>query len=179
MFEPVKHQGMTCWADSYRKVGYSGLVLLSVFGNRNAVKAVWATLVGSSGKRNRHESVLVGEHYVRRMDDAVYSTIQAPLGEGQIHMVLLHASATQQSSIFESSFYQMGPSAETRYFARLSQLCPVPLRRKWRDDIWAIGLEGELIVPLEGFGMTIHQIDTTGEKWAPLVQKAIVEGKLR
>lgn len=178
MFETVQHAGMTCWVDSFRKEGYGGLVLLSAFGNRNAVNAVWATLVGNTGRKRADGSVHIGDTYVRRIDDASYATIKAPLGEGLLHVILLHESATQQASMFESGFFQLGPNASERYFPRMSALCPIPLRQEWRDDVWALGLQHKLIVPLEGFGMTVHKIVTSAENWAPVIRDAILEGRL-
>jgi hypothetical protein len=176
MFETVKHQGMTCWADSLRKEGYGSLVFLSIFGNRNAVKAVWASLVGA--KKRHHDNVCVGEHFVRRADDATYATIQAPLGEGLLHLVLLHTSATQQASMFEESFFQLGPNAPEHFFPRMTQLCSVPLKSEWREQVWTIGLRAKLIVPLEGFGLTVHRVHTNTKSWAPVIQQAILDGEI-
>lgn len=176
MFETVQHQGMTCWADSLRTEGYGSLVFLSLFGNRNAVKAVWASLVGA--KKRNQSSVRVGDQHVRRADDATYATIQAPLGEGLLHLVLLHTSATQQASMFEESFFQIGPNASEHFFSRMTQLCSVPLKPEWRAQVWDIGLRAKLILPLEGFGVTVHRVHTNTKSWAPVIQQAVLDGEI-
>jgi hypothetical protein len=173
---PVKSQGMTCWADSSRQLsgGWSGgLVFLSMFGDRNAVRAAWATL--SNRKR---DSVQVGDAYLKKMDEASYSTISAPLGKGSVHLMILHSDMTRMSSSFVTSFYQVGPNAEERFYERFTRLCMVPMRPSWRDEIWKMGTEANLFSLLPGFGLPVYSINTDDEKWAPLVKDALLAGRI-
>lgn len=174
----VTFNGMRSWAESCRFVGYGGLVFLSLFGNRNAVRATWAALVGER-KRRRESYVKIGETHMRLIDDTLYTTVKAPLDTGHLHMILMHSSATRQASAFESFFYQLGPDPRSQFFSRFSQRCPIPLRPEWRDEIWTIGREANLITPIDGHGLTLHRVDTTKDAWAPLVKTAILAGRLK
>lgn len=170
----VEAKGMTCWSDTCRYVGHRDVVLISLFGPRNAVRAAWATFFN----RKRWPSVEVGDDHARRVEDAAYSTIQTPMGK-DLHTIIVHAAATRQHSSFADAFFQVGPRAEERFFDRLARRCPVPMRPSWRDEIWRLGIEKDAIWPLAGFGLPVHHVRTEGEIWAPIVKEALVSGRLR
>lgn len=171
----VTSRGMTCWADSYRQVGYGGIIFLSIFGDRNAVRAAWASLFS----RKKWEGINVGDNHARCTEGAHYSTISSPIGKGSLHAMVLHSSMTRQASTFDTSFFQAGPDGAVRFFDRFSQMCAVPLRPEWREVIWQMGIEAKLIKPLAGFGLDIHEITTETKEWAPLVKDAVLDGRLR
>lgn len=170
----VEAKGMTCWSDSLRTVGYGDVVVLSMFGDRNAVRAAWATIFN----RKRWPCVRVGESSVSRREGEAYSTIQQSLGRGLLHVVIVALKATRMGSTFESSFYQLGPQADDLFFSRLTQRCRVPMRPSWQPEIWKIGVESSAIRLLPGYGLPCYEVDTSTDTWGPLIKDALCSGRL-
>lgn len=169
----VQAEGLSCWSDSCRTQGHAA-ILLSLFGHRNAVRALWARFFNS---KIWTADLRVGLSQYRRIEAATYHTIQAPMPRAQLHVIIVHTLATRQASPFSESFFQVGPEPQERFFEGLTRRCKVPLRPSWREAIWALGLEHGLITPLDGHGLSVHQVQT-GEAWTKVVQQALQEGKI-
>ena len=170
----VEAKGMQCWSDTCRTSGHGVAVLLSMFGNRNAVRAAWATFFN----RSRWPTIRIGEDHVSRMEDAPYSTVQAPLGKGLLHLIVVHGAATRQQSAFDDFFFQVGPRSEERFLDRFARRCPVPVRPSWQGEIWRLGLEKDLIWPLVGHGLPVYHVRTGVDAWGPVIKEAVVSGRL-
>lgn len=178
----IKHEGISCWTDSLRVSSndrYStSLVFLSLFGPRNAVRALWARLFDErSGGLVLDDSPAEYRCGYYLMKGVKYISLSAPLGKQTLHQVVIHPEATHQVSPFLGHFYQVGPSPEERYFARLNRACPVPFRSSWREPLWRLGLQAGLIQALGGFGLPGYRVDTT-DAWAGVVKSAIEKGEL-
>lgn len=169
----VRAQGLRCWTDSFRHHGNSAL-LLSLFGSRNAVRAIWATFFN----RKRWPGIKVGTDEVFRLDEAPYTTIQTPLSKAALHTIIIHSGATRQRGAFLDEFYQIGPDAEKRFWATLTKSCPVPMRDAWQADVWALGLEHEVIDEVDGFGLPLYRIASSGDVWEPIIKAALQSGRI-
>lgn len=171
---------LPCYCDTLRTTGdgYSRkIVLLSLFGPRNAVRAAWAKLSKSASRSGYRESIDVGGQHVAKSNDS-YSSVAAPLERGILHQIIFHHLLGHNAP--DAGFlYQTGPDADQRYFDRLARLCPVPLRSSWREPLWALGREHGAIALLEGHGREVWQVATTGEVWQPIIRDAVVTGGLR
>lgn len=177
----VNANGLECWADSLRVGprtstywGTEPLVLLSMFGPRNSVRAAWASLL--QAKKYRHLSV--GDFNVKLMDDVHYASIQTPMPDRMLHTIILHPLATHQLSPFANGFLQIGSSPEEGYFQRLNRLCPIPLRAEWREELWKAGLQKGLIAPLPGVGIPGYKVSVSKD-WADVVKAGILAGDLK
>lgn len=172
----IDSRGCSCWSDAIRHDG--DIVFLSLFGHRNAVRGIWASIVS---RKRGDPGIWIDSLGVRLRvaDEERYTTISSSLHDrNSLHIVLVHNEATRQSTVTRDRFFQIGPDPSTKYFSRLTQLCRVPMRESWSDAIWQIGLRGKAIVPVFGFGISVHKIDTHVDTWAPLVKQAIVDGVL-
>jgi hypothetical protein len=178
---PVRTGGFTCWCDTLRS--YAGeVVLMSLYGPRNAVRAVWAKL-NSSERRNPTIEIGGGEY--GRAQGVLYATINTPMGGGSdLHTILVDRRATRGGED-KKFYYQVGPDPERRFFARLAERCPLPLRSAWAPDLWELGqatTEDEssspTITKLAGHGLPVYRVATDGASWGPLVKAALLEGKL-
>lgn len=175
----VREGKWRAWCDTVRATARGEIVVLSMFGPHNAVRAIWARMVGS------RLPVVVGaadgmsddDTYKLADDGAGYFRAQAPLDHQRLHTVLLHASTTHHASPFSTQFAQVGPRPEVAYFARLSRFCPVPLRDSWRESLWVLGQREGLIVELQGHGMPGYAVDAT-DAWAGVVRGGIETGAL-
>jgi len=177
----VEIQGsLSCYSDALRVDGHgyhSALVLLSLFGPRNAVRAAWATLVKSSG-RKRTGSIAVGDTRAGLKEGVGYSTVSAPLERGLHHIVIFHPMLSHNAPDL-GYVYQVGPDASRRYFDRLARWCPVPLRTSWCGRLWNLGRQAGAITELAGHGRDVWRVATTREVWEPIVRDAVVSGELQ
>lgn len=178
----VEHKGFECWSDGFRAQG-ADLVFISLFGNRNAVRAVWASLLAEHGRKGYREGVSLGvggrygdERFslARGVD---YTTVSHPLDDRQVHVVLVHPGATTKVSPFDPSFFLLGDTPTVQYWPRFNRMCRVPLRAGWREQVWDLGVTARLIHPLSGMGIAGHAIDV-GDAWAEVVTSALREGVL-
>lgn len=170
---------LTCYSDSLRVRGdgwRAELVLLSIFGPRNAVRAAWAKL--SASTRRGQGSIQIGGKHVAKAEGASYTTQSAPLERGLVHCVIFHQQLGHNAPD-RGFIFQTGPDAERRYFDRLARWCPVPFRGAWRESLWAIGRERGAIAEVAGHGREVWRIDTTREIWEPIVKDALIAGELR
>lgn len=172
---------LPCYSDTLRVHGEeyrSELVMLSLFGPRNAVRAAWANLSKSSGRRGRCGSITVGGRTVGMGEGIGYLTVSAPLERGLLHMVIFHPMFSHNAPDV-GSFYQTGPDAGRRYFTRLARWCPVPLRTAWRSSLWDLGRKHGAIVQAEGHGREAWKVSTLTDTWEPIVRGALTEGGLQ
>lgn len=182
MLLDVKVEGMSAYADVLRfEPGHYGnggsIVLLSMFGPRNAVRAAWARLSESTRKGRHSTSIAVGEFHVSK-GEASYTTISSPLpGRGLTHTVIVHQQL-QRNAPDIGFFYQVGPDADRRYYDRLARYCAVPLRRDWSAALWSLGITAGTVSPVVGHGLEVFRISTDADAWAALVKNAIVSGLL-
>lgn len=172
---------LPCYSDALRVRGdgwRSELVLLSMFGPRNAVRAAWAKLSKASGRRGRRESISVGGKSVAMADGVSYSTVSAPLERGLLHTVIFHPMLSHNAHDL-GFIYQVGPDASRRYFDRLARWCPVPLRAAWRGPLWDLGRAHGAIVEVRGHGREVWHVTTTRDAWEPIVRDALVTKELQ
>jgi hypothetical protein len=172
---------LPCYSDTLRvdRSGHrSDLVMLSMFGPRNAVRAAWANLSKSTGRRGRCGSIAVGDTTVGLSEGVGYLTVSAPLDRGMLHMVIFHPMFSHNAPDV-GSYYQTGPDAERRYFARLARWCPVPLPTAWRSPLWDLGRKHGAIVCADGHGREAWKVSTVTDTWEPIVRDALVAGELR
>lgn len=185
---PVDANGFRCWSDTFRYYGQGEIVLLSLFGPRNAVRSAWATLVQPDKKRTKtNPHIPIGSQNARRAEGRPYSTISTQLGSPRLaHTIMVDRRATRGGESFDH-FFQVGPNPELRYFQRLSQLCSVPLRPTWAADLWEMGqvprVEGHkttaAIQACNGHGLPVYRISTVGEEWHLIVRDALQSGRLK
>lgn len=181
--ERITYKNFSCWCDSYRAASlhYGGkVVLASLFGNTNEVRAIWAALIRGQ-QRGQYVQVKRGSDphtYLSLDEKSSYIQLRRPLDRQHIHIVLLHPEATTQLSAFEGYFHLLGAHPEQTFFNRLCRLCPVPMRASWRETIWALGVHYELIKEIPGYGVPAHTIYTDG-RWVEVIQNAVKEGVLR
>ncbi len=171
---------LPCFSDTLRAQSgswRSELVLLSMFGPRNAVRAAWASLSKASGRKGRRESITVGSTNVALREGVTYSAVNAPLERGLLHCVIFHPMLSHNAPDI-GFIYQVGPNASRRYFDRLARWCPVPLRTSWRESLWDIGREHGAIVEMPGHGRDVWNVSTKRDVWEPIVRDALVSGEL-
>lgn len=173
----VECNGLKAWADSVRFFNLHSywrteVAMISMFGPRNAVRASWARFL-----QKKSSGVQVGDQTACLVEGVKYISIQTPMTRQMLHVVLLHPACTHQFTPFADNFIQVGPEPEIRYFSRLNRMCPIPFRPTWREPLWHLGIENELIVPLPGCGMPGYVIHTTG-KWSEVVKSGIQNGVL-
>lgn len=173
---------LPCHCDTLRvrggeRWGAAEILLLSMFGPRNAVRAAWAKLSKAASRGGHRESIDVGGTSAKKSDAAYFANF-APLGRGLLHCILYHQQLSRNAPNL-GHILQVGPEVERRYFDRLARWCPVPLRAEWRAPLWDIGRAKGAIVEMPGHGLEVWQVSTTREVWEPIIRDAIVAGELR
>ena len=166
---------LKCFVDTCR-IDH-GLRLLSLVGQRNAVRAAWASLA------TRVSTLNVGGANVMMSKDENYLTSSASIGYGLLHMVI----ATERLSPLKTppaagEFYlRDGPTRERDFFLRLDSMCPVPFRASWAPALWTAGLEGERprIRLCSGFGIACWFVSTEQESWHAIVKDLLSKGTIK
>ena len=181
--QKVTFDHFSCWADSVRVAGRVPIVI-SLFGNHNEVRAVWAKLVGlhaRQGRKRRYMSysgVYVGDDSLALPEDVHYFSLQRPISSQVLHQILIHPDATSQAPGVKDGFYFVGHDPQKRFWQKFNRLCAVPLKDSWRDTVWWLGREKNLITELHGFGVPAFQV-LTGAEWAEIIGAAVRDGVLR
>lgn len=153
------------------------ILLLSLIGPTNAVRAAWAKLVAAARSKTA-PSIRIGGYSAARNVDTTYHSATAPLGRGLLHLIMYHPSLSALAPATES-FYVVGPDAEVSYFDRLSRWCPIPFRSAWRDVLWERGRAANVITLQPGHGREVWSVATTRESWEPIVVDALTDGSIR
>lgn len=173
---------LTCYSDTLRTDGRYGadIVLLSLFGARNAVRAAWAKLAKDSRKKYT-EGIKVGERHVRRGEETGYMTTSAPLGRGLVHIVtfdlMLGRGAPDRGFYFHAA-PSTSSNAPGTWYERLFRCCEIPLRVEWAPVLWDLGLAAGAIVELKGHGRCVWKVETGTKAWAPIVKEGILSRQL-
>lgn len=171
---------LVCHSDTLRTTSVNGyrsdIVLFSMFGPRNAVRAAWAKL--SAASRRGNDYITVGGSTVSKAAGATYTTVNAHLGQGMMHCVMFHQQLGHNAPD-RGFIYQEGADASRRYFGRLSRWCAVPFRASWCEPLWNLGRAHNAIVEVAGHGREVWSVSTKRETWEPIVQAALVAGDLR
>lgn len=172
----VKVEGLECWSDSHRYDDRGEIVLLSVFGPRNAVRAAWARLM----RDRKNGSVEVDDRQFHR-GDADYTSMSSTLPRGVFHWALVHHDATHRVSPFAGGFYLVSPTPAQDFFPRLNRLCAMPFRPAWASELWSAGQQGEdaPIRPLPGHGVPGFYVSADVETWHRVVRDLIASGRIR
>lgn len=171
---------LPCHCDTLRTTtGHrSELVLISMFGSRNAVRAAWARFSKAPSRSGYREPVKVGEQSVTKANGIHYGVVSTPLERGILHTVIFHPLLGHNAPD-TGTIYQVGPDADRRYFTRLARWCPVPFREAWREPLWRLGRKHGAIVELGGHGLEVWAVSTKRETWEPIVRDALIAKELR
>lgn len=176
MFAQVTAGKHTCWAESARYAG-SQIVLLSLFGTSNVVRAVGAHL----SKKNEYASIPGWSQWLR-LGDQSYARCHQTLGNDLHHMVIIDRRATLTGSAWDPTLYMVAKSpgeAKANWLQRFAPRCPVPLRPEWAPTLWDKGVESGAIRELDGFGMLCYTLFTDEQRWLGLVGDAIRQGEIQ
>lgn len=172
----VTCEGFTVWCDGYRVSG-SMLVYLSIFGVQTAVRAMWARLASKDRR-----FVQIGAEHVS-LGDERYAMIRSPLEQQYLHVVLMHPDATTLINPFAKGFFVVSEHPEVQFWTRFNRMCQVPVRQSWRDEVWKLGIEKNLITVLDGIGPHLgYFINVTAELiggWSQVIREAIEKGRLK
>lgn len=168
----------------------SGFVYLRMAGEHNAVKAIWACLVGSrESQQKKWAEIQVGPYSgILPIEGIQYRTIQASLPHGCLDLAMLHPAMTaadvaghdESPLYFIKSTDQSGPPPA--FFERLSNRLHLPLLPEWADWLWADGLAGlpsdyasnRAIFPLDTLGDDrVYLVYTNGVKalWQKIIKR--------
>lgn len=174
MLVTIRNGGISCWSDLYRVD--SGVVVISLFGPRNSVRAIWARM---SAKRSYEQiDTDVGLTGISLNSERSYVTMQTPLSRGDLHLVVLDLQATNQGSFFKDHFYLVGDDAPETFFNKLNSRCRVPFRAEWAGYLWAQANERGDIYALRGYGAEAYYVPTDTDTWSEIVKAGIESGEI-
>lgn len=92
-------------------------------------------------------------------------------------MILVHKTLLQpQTFAYVIETDEAQRKAKFREF--LNQHTPLPFQDDWLDRLWDAGKLNGLIVPTQGFGIRIHALHTSRERWMDTMQSLIDTRKL-
>lgn len=185
----VLDRDLVVWSDGARVVD-GKLAYVSLFGPRNAVRALWAKLVAK-----KDSTIQIAD-----VDDAIgfggerYVTMTAPLPprdastkSDSMHLVSVHVAATNQLGLSAKAFFviaQRGEDPADAWWPMFARMSAIPMRRTWRRALWCEGVAPRnrddfpaLISEAKGFGMSAHRVVVDDARWIAVLTRAHAEGK--
>jgi hypothetical protein len=121
----------------------NGLAYLRMVGTHNAVRAIWAGLVGDNKRQRKAKTnweVKIGSSHVQ-VGAVKYHTVSAVLPSGQLDLVMLHPFCTVANAsstvVFIADAEAEGPPPG--WFERLNAACKLPLLPGWAELLWERG----------------------------------------
>ena len=172
----IERDGLRAWCDGYRSQR-SMAIFFSMFGDVNAVRGIWAKTLLDRRRGGAISLPSDDSEHLWLAENTRYISMRQRLGHQRLHLVLLHPAASAQITPFSTDFFLVGQNPETHYWERFNRLCPVPMRNSWRDEIWRLGVERQLIRELSGFGVPGVHVGA-GPEWVDVVCQAVKEGRL-
>jgi hypothetical protein len=165
----IKFEGFQAILLGYAKTD-DGFVYLRMLGAHNAVKAIWACLVGSPQSEAKNwAAIQVGSQTgIKPQKGVHYKTISARLPHGLLDLAMLHPQATTADVdddeaaplYFVLGQGQAGPPAG--FFERLNRRLHLPLLPGWEAWLWRDGLDG-VMMPGRGKKRTVYELTATGQ----------------
>ncbi len=183
--QKIKHEGFTAYILGYAKTD-EGFVYLRMVGPHNAVKAIWATLVGAQKtQKEKWQRIQVGPSTgIAPVKGVRYQTFQATLKGGYLDLAMVHPNATiQPDETGPSILYFIQPKGvdgpPPGFFERLNSHLPLPLLPDWEDWLWHDALNGpngwQTIFPLVTIGVDqVYQVSLLGDalrRWKTIIKK--------
>lgn len=123
----------------------TGIIFLRIVGPQNAVRGIWADIVGADTRKSGSSNVTVDGSSVRFAKHTKYITVSKHLQRsGLFEMVFVHPDATSRLNEETRVFYLIAPDngVPPAFFQRLDALLRLPLLHEWTDWLWNIGLDG-------------------------------------
>jgi hypothetical protein len=149
------------------------IVYLEMAGQKAAVRANWAALVGKKAQWIGRQRV-----YLEGMKNHIH--IQTKLPCGWLHTALIHRQGSLQEANPEEPFYLLDDGRQPiplLFYPMLNRCLAVPLLPAWSDYLWSRGRERELIVLLnngQGQGYAAWRVLPAPAEW-----EAIISGGLQ
>jgi hypothetical protein len=153
------------------------VVYLEMAGQKAAVRANWAALVGKKAHWIGRQRV-----YLEGMKKHVQ--IQTKLPCGWLHTALIHRQASLHEANPEEPFYLLddGRSAlPPLFYPMLNRCLAVPLLPAWSDYLWQRGRQEKLITLLnngEGQGYAAWRVLPAPAEWEKVVARGLKAGRL-
>lgn len=156
----------------------SGMLLLSLAGPEQAVRACWANIVKGRRERSVTRTQL-------RLQDGMkeYWVSVNPLL--RYHSVSMNGGLVVLREEFNRlhNRFILGGDGETPspwFEMALKQVPTMPYKKAWLPALWKMGIENGLIVRPEGqqIGISIWQIQTAEHLWANHLKAMVKEGAL-
>jgi hypothetical protein len=153
------------------------VVYLEMVGQKAAVRANWAALVGKKAHWIGRQRV-----YLEGMKKHVQ--IQTKLPCGWLHTALIHRQASLQEANPEEPFYLLdngGVPIPPLFYPMLNRCLAVPLLPAWSDYLWERGRQEKLITLLnngEGQGYAAWRVLPAPAEWEKVVARGLKAGRL-
>lgn len=166
-----------CWADTVRLAPHSDtIVMLSMVGDRNSVRSIWAKLVGANAKSDFwNKSVRVDDIGLIRIDIKDRPITSASEFNGGHHIVMMDPRMTNFGTVTDR-FIHVGNI--NRFVARMSQNISTPIVPSWGEYLWTQGVSGKLITPASGFGIEAFTVIVNDERWLEIIKDGLVRGSI-
>ena len=189
--EPIGITGYRAHCDAWAQDAESGagMVLISLLGPHTVLQAVWGQLIaghvielndGTTLHRqlgeNRSEECASGTAGIRYQRSVVrFSDIE------QAHLVMIAGTATIQVEPGQRSYLLAADwhGNPDRFFAFWNRSVPIPARRAWAPHLWEAGLRQSVVRPIAAYGSHAWAIEPQPEAWSEIVQRGVVDHKLK
>lgn len=154
----IRTDSFSVWVDACALRG-GEIWLLSMLGNQQTVKAIWAQLVkGENAYLAHQEHGPADTCWLAKEAWGTWRFFRSRLPSGSaVHGILVPDAASFTSEkrdfLLLPRLREEAPSLHYRY---LNRRLDIPLHASWAKWLWKRGLDNEEIEPLEGFGVSAY-----------------------
>ena len=172
---PVEFRGFTVFCIGWAS-DRDGSVYFSLIGRVTALQAVWAAfhsdyaLTDSGSIRKRPQ-----------LKSTKYRTIKARLPDsGWGHYIVVHTQATEQN-LPDQPFFILSDTSEApldAFWSRWNRGLPLPARKEWAAALWQMGVDQNLISPINAAAIICWRIEPDHDKWASIITN-LAKGEIK
>lgn len=155
----IRIEGFSAWTDACVLRG-GEIWLLSLLGNQQSVKAIWARLVrGENASLAHHEHWPAETCWLAREAWGTWRFYASRLPSGSATHGLLVPEAANYTT--EKRDFLLVPrtkqEAPLLHYRFLNRCLDLPLHPSWTDWLWERGLDTDEIESLQGFGLSAYR----------------------
>jgi hypothetical protein len=168
---PIEADGFHAYADAFALDG-QWVILLSVAGHKDAVKAIRATLL-------TNHWINVGIHEICLLPRAKYGTSVKPLPSGIVHTAIFIKNDLGQSQTYYALTARSEPTDSDLYFTALIKHSAVPVHFNWKAWLHKRAVQRKEVETLTTHGIHGIKISLDDTSLAEDISTALKKGKLK
>ena len=187
--EPIGIVGYRASCDAWAQDEESGMVLVALLGPHTVLLAVWGQLIAGQVIELSDGTILHRQFGAKESEETDSAAAKIRYQRSvvrfshieQAHLVMIAGSATLQVDPGQRSYLLAADlhGDRDRFFAHWNRSVPIPARQAWAPHLWEAGLRQSVVRPIAAYGSHAWAIEPQPEAWSEIVQRGVVDHKLK